>query len=241
MLRAVLFDLDGTLLSMDTEAFISHYTKTLAPNLSEIVDENTFLKALWTSTEAMVRSKDADKTNEIVFTETFLPIVEKTKEEIWPALDRFYEEEFPQFASLTSPVPAAREAIKATLKAGLKVAVATNPVFPKKAIEHRLDWAGISDLPLDLITAYENSFFTKPHPQYYESIAAELGVKPSECVMVGNDKQEDMAAAQVGMKTFLVEGHIIDRGEPEYPVSEQGTLEKVIEQIEKSRGIFQTF
>jgi FMN phosphatase YigB (HAD superfamily) len=239
MIKAVLFDLDGTLLPMNTEAFIAQYTKSLAPKVSHIVEPEIFLKALWSGTEAMMKNKEKYKTNEQVFTETFLPLINKEKEEIWPALNQFYEEEFPKFAPLTAPVPEARKVVEAALKKGYKVAVATNPVFPSRAIEHRLEWAGVKDLPIDLVTVYENSSYTKPHREYYEWIAGKLGVQPEECIMAGNDKQEDMAASTAGMTTYLVEGHVIDRGNTEFPIHDQGTLAHLKNHIEQDTGIFE--
>lgn len=239
-MKAILFDLDGTLLPMDTEAFISNYMKELAPKVKHIVEPEKFLKALWAGTEAMMKSRDSLKSNEAVFTDTFLPLAEVEKEEIWPTLNHFYENEFSSFSYLTSPTIEAREVVNAALKKGYKVAIATNPVFPKRAIEHRLEWAGLADLPLDVVTYYENSYYTKPHKEYFQSIAETLQVNPEECVMTGNDRQEDMAAAETGMKTYLVKGCVIDRGNPEYPVNAEGDLSELKNDIIYSKGLFQS-
>ncbi|WP_090841066.1 HAD family hydrolase [Alkalicoccus daliensis] len=239
-MKAILFDLDGTLLPMDTEAFIKNYTKELAPKVAHIVEPDQFIKALWTGTEAMMSNKDAAKTNETVFMNAFLPIAEVEKDEIWPVLDNFYNYDFASFSYLTSPTSSAREIVNTALTKGYKVAIATNPVFPKVAIEHRLEWAGLKDLPLDHVTYYENSYYTKPHTEYYQSIAEELGVNTNDCVMVGNDKQEDMAAGNCGMKTYLVHGHVIDRGTDSFAVNDEGTLEQLTKDISDNTGIFKT-
>ncbi|WP_078596708.1 HAD family hydrolase [Evansella clarkii] len=238
MAKVILFDLDGTLLPMDTEAFVQNYIKELAPRVAHIVEPEIFVKALWAGTEAMMKSTDGEKTNEQVFEATFLSLVDVKKEEIWPALDEFYEKVFPSFSHLCEPTPVARQVVEEAVKQGYKVAVATNPVFPKAAIYHRLNWAGIDDLPFELVTVYEESIFTKPHAQYYKYITDKLGVAPEECIMVGNDKQEDMVAGKLGMKTYLVEGYVIDRGEPQYPVDDQGTLEELYEKLKNKEGLF---
>lgn len=56
--------------------------------------------------------------------------------------------------------------------------------------------------------------------------------------MVGNHMQEDMVASKVGMKTFLVTNWLEDRGEPQYPVDQQGTLEELYTAITERTGLF---
>ncbi|WP_314733398.1 HAD family hydrolase [Anaerobacillus sp. CMMVII] len=206
--------------------------------MAHIIDPEPFLKALWAGTEAMMRNLDHEKTNEMVFEETFLQLVNLKKEDIWPTLDDFYTNVFPTLSHLSSPTPLARKVVSTALERGYRVAVATNPVFPKAAIHERLNWAGIADMPFEVVTVYENSSFTKPHPEYYQEICDRLEVNPKECIMIGNDKQEDLAASKIGMKTFLVEDYVIDRGEPVYPIDDHGTLEQLHEKLVNREGLF---
>ncbi|MBU9720638.1 MULTISPECIES: HAD family hydrolase [Bacillaceae] len=238
MAKVILFDLDGTLLPMDTEAFVKNYLKELAPKVAHLMDPNDFVKALLAGTEAMFTNLEADKSNEKVFEEKFLSLVNVKRDEIWPILDEFYSKTFPTFSYLCEPTDIARKVVEEAIGQGFRVAVATNPVFPKAAIYHRLKWAGIDDLPFELVTVYEESMFTKPHKEYYEYISNHLGVKPEECIMVGNDKQEDMSASLLGMKTFLVEGYVIDRGEPQYNIDDKGSLEDLYEKLSNGESIF---
>ncbi|MGJ9381948.1 HAD family hydrolase [Salipaludibacillus sp. CF4.18] len=239
MTKAILFDLDGTLLPMDTNMFVENYVKELAPKVAHIISPDEFVKALFAGTEAMMRNLDPEKTNEKVFEETFLELTTLTREEIWPTLNDFYENTFPSFSPMCAPTPLARIVVEEAINQGYRVAVATNPVFPKAAIYHRLKWANIDDLPFDLVTVYEQSSFTKPHPQYYQAICDQIGFDPKECIMIGNDKQEDMAASQTGMKTYLVEGCVIDRGEPVFSIDDSGSLEDLYESIKNNEGMFQ--
>ncbi|MCD8511123.1 MAG: HAD family hydrolase [Bacillus sp. (in: Bacteria)] len=238
MAKAILFDLDGTLLPMDTDSFVKNYLSELAPKIAHIMDPNEFIKALLAGTEAMFKNIEPDKTNEMVFEETFLSIVPVKKEEIWPTLDEFYAKTFPTFSHLCEPTPVARKVVQEALDQGYKLAVATNPVFPKAAIYHRLKWAGIEDIPFEIVTVYEESFYTKPHSHYYLNICKQLEIEPEDCIMVGNDMQEDMVASEVGLKTFLVEGFVIDRGNPHYRVDDKGTLEEMYSKLKNYEGIF---
>ena len=63
-IKAVLFDLDGTLLPMDQDEFIKTYMSRLAKYMAPYVyDPDLLLKGLWMGTGAMVKN-DGRKTNE---------------------------------------------------------------------------------------------------------------------------------------------------------------------------------
>lgn len=239
MKKAILFDLDGTLLPMDTEEFIQKYIQCIAEDVKHLVEPQTFVSALWKATQAMIDNRDPELTNEQTFEKVFLSQVQLEKEQIWPAFDRFYKEKFPELHVHTAPSALARQIVKTAIGEGYRVVIATNPVFPRAAIEHRMHWAQIHDLPFDLVTVYEESCFTKPHVQYYQSIADQLGVEPKECIMVGNDVQEDLSAGKIGMNTFLVLDYKIDRGTPVFPFDDSGTLEDLLRNLSNREGIFQ--
>lgn len=212
-IRAVLFDLDGTLLEVDSDAFFPDYFKALTGWVSPYIDPSEFAPRLMRSTNAMIRSRDPKLTNQEVFMADFFSDLDAPKDKLLPVFDAFYREVFPRFRVHSKPVPGAREVVEATLGGGRKVAVATSPLFPKAAIVERLRWAGLDDLPFALVTSYEEMHFCKPHPEYYGEIAERLGCPPRECLMVGNDVEEDLVAQDVGMLTFLAEPRIIHRGE----------------------------
>ena len=57
MITTVLFDLDGTLLPMDQDAFTRSYFKLLAAKLAPHgYEPKQLVEAIWTGTEAMVRN-----------------------------------------------------------------------------------------------------------------------------------------------------------------------------------------
>ena len=71
MLKAVLFDLDGTLLPMDEPVFIDKYGELLAEKLSKLgYDRLVLSDAFWKGFENMY-SNDGSKTNGEVFWNTF--------------------------------------------------------------------------------------------------------------------------------------------------------------------------
>jgi FMN phosphatase YigB (HAD superfamily) len=238
MSKAILFDLDGTLLQVDTDKFVEHYMKALVPHIIDFMPADKFLKVLWDSTNVMIRNIDENLTNEEVFTQHFLESTGINKEEIWPVFDRFYLEHFPKLKVHTSPSKDAKEIIQIAKEQGRKIAIATNPVFPKAAIYERLNWLGLGDYPFDLVTVYEESHFCKPQTDYFMEVLNKMDVAPENAIMIGNDMQEDMVASQLGMETYLVTDYLIDRGTPQYKINQKGTLEELKKQIKAKQGVF---
>jgi len=209
VLSGVLFDLDGTLLEIDLDAFLRDYFAALGPVVAEVMgadaDVDVALQAVMTSTEAMTLPH-ADSTNREAFNATFrrLTGTNLDLDEYALPFERFYAEVFPTLRGKMVPRPGAREAVETALSLGLKVAIATNPIFPLSAIRERMRWACIDDLPVQVVTSYETMHATKPLPGYYSQTAGMLGVDPLGCLMVGDDRTLDMAAADIGMRTFYV-------------------------------------
>ena len=109
-------------------------------------------------------------------------------------------------------------AVHSVKEMGLRVALATNPIFPAVATESRIRWAGLEPEDFELYTTYENIGFCKPNPDYYLEIAKRLGVRPEQCLMVGNDVTEDMVAKTIGI--FLLTDCLINKerkNSAEYP------------------------
>lgn len=205
-MRATLFDLDGTLLDIDLPAFLERYFAALSEVIGGLIGQDAVapgMDALLRATRTMSEPHDG-RTNRDVFGEEFLALCGIDLDRDAALFDAFYEDVFPALGAGIGPVPGAREAVDAAIASGMRVAVATNPIFPLRAIEHRIAWAGLDDVPFDLVTSFENMTATKPHAAYYRQIAGLLGVDTRECLMVGDDPVLDLAAADVGMLTYYV-------------------------------------
>ena len=94
---------------------------------------------------------------------------------------------------------------------GLRVALATNPIFPAIATQNRIRWAGLEPEDFELYTTYENIGYSKPNLKYYEEVLRRMGLKPCDAMMVGNDVGEDMVASKLGMEVFLITDHMINK------------------------------
>ncbi len=226
-LQAVLFDLDGTLLNLDIDEFFPRYLKKLSQKLSHLMEPEKFIDHLMVATRAMLENTDPGKTNQDVFMETFFAPGELKVEEFFPQFEKFYARDFPLLNNGYGPVPGAHEALKVSRERGLKIVLATNPLFPKEAVLERMRWANIQDQPFDLISSYEHMHFCKPNPQYFEEVLSRLNLVPEETLMVGNDPLEDMIAGKLGIKTFLAEDYLVERQES-IPPDFRGQLREVV-------------
>lgn len=225
MFKTLLFDLDGTLLPNDIDVFVSEYTKALAGKVAHLVEPQKFVQQLLSSTYLMVKNKERDKINQDVFLEDFFQGIGMSQDDLMPIFDQFYANDFAKLKDYTQPNPNVKRMLENAFAKGLEVVVATNPVFPLTAIEQRLDWAGVAKFPYKLITSYEKMHFCKPNPEYYEEILNLIQRTPAECLMIGNDVEEDLIAQKVGLKTFLVEDCLICRSGQEFYTDYQGTLD----------------
>lgn len=230
-IKAILFDLDGTLLDLDMDSFLPQYIKALASRFIGIIDIREFGRHLLESTNKMIANKEPQVLNRQAFDDVFFDAVGQCRSSMQPIIDEFYETTFPALNSLSKRYIKSTELIKAAKGRQFQLVLATNPVFPLRAIEHRLEWAGLDPRDFELITSYENMHFCKPHIEYYEEIADILGRDPRECLMVGNDVDEDLPAGEAGMKTFLVNSAIIDRGNGRYTPDMTGSMDELIDII----------
>ena len=203
--QAILFDMDGTLVPMDTNAFIKGYFGLLFRKLSKHgFDRSNFGEMMWAGVSAMVEN-DGTATNEDRFWQVFCRLTHTQKDTVNADCLEFYGKEFQQAKQFTGENPLAAEAIRLAREKAQKVILATNPMFPMVGQQTRMGWVGLKPTDFDLVTSYEFERLCKPNPMYYTSICDRLGLNPAECLMIGNDENEDMyAAAQAGLRCWLV-------------------------------------
>ena len=203
--KAILFDMDGTLLPMDMEAFMKVYFKELGAVVAPLgVPMEAFVPAIWAGTKAMVKN-DGAKKNIDVFWDVFCAQTGADRAKIEPLCDAFYTTGFHKARIATGENPLAAQAVRLAREKAEKVVLATNPLFPMAGQITRMGWVGLTPADFDLVTSYETDRHCKPNPAYYVDICQRIGVKPEECLMIGNDDREDMhCAASLGMATYLV-------------------------------------
>ena len=223
----ILFDLDGTLLPMDQNAFMKDYFGRLARRLAPVgYEPKALIDAIWAGTADMVKN-DGSMLNEARFWHRFQSIFGEDAIKDLPLFDAFYREEFDEIKASCGYHPAAAQTIHDIKAMGSRVALATNPLFPSLATECRIRWAGLAPEDFELYTTYENTCYCKPNPDYYLDVCRRLGVDPHECVMVGNDVDEDMIAEALGMKVFLLTDCLLNKSGKDISTYPHGSFEEL--------------
>lgn len=203
MLKAVLFDLDGTLLDMDGDAFLEAYIDKLADFLQPWIIKEQFTTALWSAAVGALASEHPGRTNQDVLTTSLSDTLSVDALELRQRIKQFNETQAAHVMPGGKPRPGARRAVQAARALGLKIAVATTPIYGLPVVMDRLARAQVADIPWDVI-ATDSFCSTKPYPAYYRELSHLLRVDPVECLMVGDDAFNDLAARTVGMATYYV-------------------------------------
>lgn len=193
--KAILFDMDGTLLPMDQNVFMKQYFGEMAKVLSPLgLAPEAVAPTIWAGTKAMMKNT-GELTNDEVFWQVFTQVSGLDAAPFRPAADAFYSNQFHRARAATAENPLAVEAVRVAREKAEKVVLATNPLFPMVGQKSRMGWVGLKPEDFDLVTSYETDRYCKPNPAYFLDVCRRIGVKPEECVMIGNDETEDMAAA----------------------------------------------
>ena len=231
-IKAILFDLDGTLLPMDQDVFAKAYIGGLARAAEPHgYEPMTMTSSILAGTMAMIKN-DGEKSNYAVFWDTLVKTYGEEIRDRYDMFDEFYATAFQKIKDACGFAPEASEVVKQLKEKGFRVALATNPLFPIVATESRIRWSGLEPKDFELFTTYETSRYCKPNLDYYRDVLAQLGVTPEECLMVGNDVSEDMIASKLGMKVFLLTDCMINKKNADISVYPHGNFEKLKEYVE---------
>ncbi|MBP5310152.1 MAG: HAD family hydrolase [Lachnospiraceae bacterium] len=208
--RAIMFDLDGTLLPMDMEEFTSGYFKELYKKVDMTdIPIQSFVDAIWKGTYSMMKN-DGTKINRDAFWDTFGTVIDCDTDEMDKRCLDFYSNEFINSKCFTQDNAYAVKAVKTARQKADLVILATNPIFPMAGQITRLGWIDLKKEDFDLVTCYEEESFCKPNPKYFEAVLKKMGLTPKECLMIGNDEKEDMLCAKMaGIDAYLVEDTMI--------------------------------
>lgn len=216
MALTLLLDLDDTLLNTNLNSFVPAYFQALAAELTPHIAPEKMFRALISGTHQMSESEDFSRTLESVFNADFFPRLNIPREELEPAIENFYDNFFPSLSNLTSQRPDAKPFIDWAFAKGYRIAIATDPLLPRKATYHRLRWAGFEPGQFELVSTFDHFHFSKMHPAYYAEVLGRMGWPDGPVLMVGNDMERDILPAQkLGLKTYHVDEESASRSGPE--------------------------
>lgn len=233
MIKAVFFDLDGTLLPMDEKEFTNLYFELLANKMEPFgYEKNKLIETIWAGTKAMYKN-DGSKTNEQAFWDTFSLMYGSDKLSDKKIFDEFYSNEFKNTIKACKKNDYARKSVLFAKALGLKVILSTNPIFPYVGTKTRMRFNDLNEEMFDFITTYENFNYTKPNPMYFKELLNKFNLLPNEVILFGNNNVEDgKCSRMLGIKCYLVgDNLILDPNEDyEYPKIKMNDIIKVIQE-----------
>ncbi|RME41376.1 MAG: HAD family hydrolase [Deltaproteobacteria bacterium] len=232
----MLVDLDGTLVDVDMQRFIPAWLAGIARLLPEDVRADGFASRARQAIRTLLQENDGDWPNSRRF---FHAMAEKGGWEaglLAAVIHRYCRDAMDELAQFVRPVPGARAFLERAIRSGIKLVLATNPVFPLQVIWARMDWGGLADIPFDLVTHWDNCRHCKPCAGYFSDILRQFEVPASRALMVGNDTEHDMAAGRLGIKTFLADTHLVAR-QVHWPAHARGSLDHLARLLWGDDGI----
>lgn len=189
MLRAILFDVDGTL-----------------------VDSNEYHVLAWAEVfhAAGHDFRFADIHAQIgKGADNFVPaLVPGVSEEEAERLGEAHKALFAKiYSHRLKPFPGARELLGCCRKEGLKVMLATSA--SDRELERHLDVLDARGI-VDGWTSADDVGHSKPCPDLFEAAARKAGVTPEEALVVGDTPYDIMAAGTAGIRTVAVRSGLFD-------------------------------
>ncbi|WP_337063123.1 HAD family hydrolase [Kineococcus sp. G2] len=193
-LRAVVFDLDGTLFDHPTAALAG--LRTWVASLGRTCTAE--LEAAWL--EAEERHFRAWRDGEVTFAEQrrrrlrdLLPLLDLPVGDD-AALDALFTDGFLRaYERAWAGYDDAAPAVRAVRAAGLRTAVLTNGTEQQQSA--KVAAIGLTGLLGPVLTA-EGLGVAKPHPGAFRAVCEHLGLPPGEVLYVGDDHEVDVLAAR---------------------------------------------
>ncbi|MCY3410951.1 MAG: HAD family hydrolase [Candidatus Heimdallarchaeota archaeon] len=232
-IKAVFFDLDGTLLDMSEDDFTKQYTELIYQYFINILDKDTFFKGFWRGIEDMMKHDDPDRNTLESFADTFSSVTKLHRNHTIDIFLDFYTNSFDELKSIGKS-NLARDVIDLCKQKGLKLILATNPVFPEIATQKRCDWIDLSFDDFIYVTHAENFTVVKPYPRYFNELLSKAGVLADETLMVGNSFLYDAGASQVGIKTWIIDknqDHL--QYKDKFSINYEGSMKELFDELSK--------
>lgn len=238
MIKYILFDLDGTLLNMDELRFIQIYFLTLYQYAFK--DENITLQECQNGILKTLNKMASDNRSELTNMEKFFDIFLQ----YFPSINRnrvisktneyYFSSEFDKCIAAVKKVPLIIDIISYLKQHNIKIAICTNPIFPREAIVKRIAWAGLDINDFEFVTFSEQYHYIKPNIRYYQEILSHIpSYRAEEVLMVGNDVEEDMIAEKLGINVFLITNQMISRFNKEFEIVNKGNYEEFFQYLKE--------
>ena len=116
-----------------------------------------------------------------------------------------------------APLPGVLDSVAACADAGLPLAVASSSAH--RIIDLTLRRLGIAD-QFAVVCSAEDEPYGKPHPGVFLTTAAQLGVEPTDCLVIEDSVNGMVAAKAARMRCVVVPEHPEQVGDPRFALAD---------------------
>ena len=207
MIKAVLLDLDNTLLRNPDREWVAAFRQLWDRHFAEILGIEHASSGLRYAIGCLNHEPTTYRSNAATILAALSTELRLSEARLSSAIADFYATTYKGLQAITMPISRAAELVEALLEQNLLVAVATNPLFPEAATLERIGWAGLSQYASEFafITHSENMHYSKPSRAYYAETLARVGVEPDEALLIGDSAVNDIEpAGAIGIHTWQV-------------------------------------
>jgi len=210
MLKAILIDLDNTLILFDELEYYNAFFEKLNSCFSDEFSTDELKERVVNGTMGL-RHNTGGKNNLDCFLAVFAKGREEKSAALWERFMLFYRESYDDIKVAVGVPDGLQDGMDRLRQSGLKLVIASNPIFPVIAQKKRMRWGNLDPAWFDLFTDIENMNHVKPSVDYYLQVCRMIGEAPETCLMIGNDPVNDMAAAGAGLRTYrTIDAEVVD-------------------------------
>lgn len=182
MIRAALFDIDGTLI--DTVDLHTAAWKQAFEHFGKVISYDEIRSQIGKGGDKLIPSLLSREEDE-----RFGPDLEEYRSGLY----------LREFLPLAEAFPGARELVERARRAGLLVALASS--CKKAELEHDMRLVGI-EAAVDAAVTGGDIEASKPDPDVFEAALDRLGVAPHDALAIGDSPYDAIAAARAGVRTI---------------------------------------
>jgi phosphoglycolate phosphatase len=214
-IRAVMFDLDGTLLDTAPD-FVAVVNKLLVENAREQLPHDIIRANVSNGSKALV---------------TLAFAIEETHENFQPLRARLLELYTQHISVFTKPFPGIQELLENLKEKNIPWGIATNkPALYTVQLMNELNMQP----PPAIVICPDHVRDSKPHPESLFFAAKELGCTPGEIIYIGDHKRDIDCGKQAGSITIAaaygyVAGEDINNWEADYYVDHAEEIWPIVE------------
>ncbi|MFW5691942.1 MAG: HAD-IA family hydrolase [Chloroflexota bacterium] len=208
MIKAVLLDLDNTLILNPDRNFASTFLEKLSAFFERHWQVQNFGQIYRDGLRHLHHRSDYDTPNMHALAQFIAAATRRTNAAASQALTDFYQDVYPSLAHCVTAMPGAHKLIETLQERGYRVVIASNPIYPVEAVLLRLKWAGLPHAAnaYDFVSSADNMHFIKPNAAFFAEIIARVGIEPDETVIIGDRYEHDIrAASMIGIHGFLLD------------------------------------